>query len=114
VLELGRSVTASCGYVPHERGGHTKSNPVPTTPSSTAACTQLVYYAHAMAMRLPPVHVLGQEQDAADVETDEWNVCGALCTTSDILAKRLARVQPQDRERAFVRRRGLLPRRRAC
>ena len=88
VLELGRSVTASCGtYLTSVVD--TKSNLGANYAIVDGGMHQLVYYAHAMAMRLPPVHVLGQEQDAADVETDEWNVCGALCTTSDILAKRL-------------------------
>ena len=88
VLELGRSVVASCGtYLTSVVD--TKTNVGSNYAIVDGGMHQLVYYAHAMALRLPPVHVLGQAADAAAGETDEWNICGSLCTTSDILAKRM-------------------------
>jgi len=88
VLELGRSIAASCGtYLTSVVD--MKSNLGSNYAIVDGGMHQLVYYAHTMAMRLPPVHVLGQVDGASGTETDVWNICGALCTTSDILAKRM-------------------------
>lgn len=88
VLELGRSVAASCGtYLTSVVD--TKSNLGSNYAIVDGGMHQLVYYAHAMALRLPPVHVLGQTKETSGAGADEWNVCGALCTTSDILAKHM-------------------------
>ena len=50
---------------------------------------QLVYYGQSMAMRRPPVRLLGGRSGASGAGEAPWNVCGSLCTTNDILAKQL-------------------------
>ncbi len=107
VLELGRSLVASCGtyltrVVDAKRVGSQSYAIV------DGGINQLVYFGQSMAMRQPPVHLVNgrtAEQPRspgsvkrADVdapspgegaEPEAWTVCGALCTTNDLLAKQL-------------------------
>lgn len=124
VLELGRSLVATCGtyltrVVDAKRVGSQNYAIV------DGGINQLVYFGQSMAMRQPPVHLLGGSRDAeagADAspgaapeaapsaapgaassaapsagapfpqeaaEPEAWSICGALCTTNDLLAKQL-------------------------
>lgn len=116
VLELGRSLVATCGtyltrVVDAKRVGSQNYAIV------DGGINQLVYFGQSMAMRQPPVHLLGGGHDAeagADAspgaapeaapsaapsagapfpqeaaEPEAWTICGALCTTNDLLAKQL-------------------------
>lgn len=107
VLELGRSLVASCGtyltsVVDAKRVGSQNYAIV------DGGINQLVYFGQSMAMRQPPVHLVSdriaeqprspESVERADVdapspgegaEPEAWTVCGALCTTNDLLAKQL-------------------------
>lgn len=120
VLELGRSLVAACGtYL--TRVVDTKRVGSQSYAIVDGGINQLVYFGQSMAMRQPPVHLLGSGRDAeasaganpgvtpgaaqgtapsaapsADApfpqeaaEPEAWTVCGALCTTNDLLAKQL-------------------------
>ena len=107
VLELGRSLVASCGtYL--TRVVDAKRVSSQSYAIVDGGINQLVYFGQSMAMRQPPVHLVNgrtAEQPRspgsvkrADVdapspgegaEPEAWTVCGALCTTNDLLAKQL-------------------------
>lgn len=44
---------------------------------------QISYYGHSMAMKSPVFRKVGATAGAAQ----PWNICGALCTVNDIMAK---------------------------
>ncbi len=104
VLELGRSLVASCGtYL--TRVVDTKRVSGQNYAIVDGGINQLAYFGQSMAMRQPPVHLLDDHCVAkvgADANPDAeapfhreggepevWTVCGALCTTNDLLAKQL-------------------------
>lgn len=104
VLELGRSLVASCGtYL--TRVVDTKRVSGQNYAIVDGGINQLVYFGQSMAMRQPPVHLLDDhcvakvDDDANPSagtpfhgeggEAEAWTVCGALCTTNDLLAKQL-------------------------
>jgi len=66
----------------------------------------LVYYADHHGDAASAVHVLGQVDGASGTETDLWNICGALCTTSDILASACPRSVSRSEACLRSRRRG--------
>ena len=82
VLELGRSIAADCGaYL-------TSVVDVKTTSGQNYAIVdggmhQISYYGHSMAMKSPVFRKVGATAGAAQ----PWNICGALCTVNDIMAK---------------------------
>lgn len=104
-LELGRSLTASCGtYL--TRVVDTKVNAGQRYAIVDGGIHQLVYYGQSMAMKQPPCHLLDADAaagaatgatsagaaagaSAPDDAVEPWNICGSLCTVNDILAKQL-------------------------
>ena len=86
-MELGRSLVASCGtYL--TRVVDAKEVAGQRYAIVDGGMHQLVYYGQSMAMRRPPVRLLGAAPPEGPEELP-WNVCGSLCTTNDILVKRL-------------------------
>lgn len=86
-IELGRSLVASCGtYL--TRVVDAKEVAGQRYAIVDGGMHQLVYYGQSMAMRRPPVRLLGAASPEGPEELP-WNVCGSLCTTNDILVKRL-------------------------
>ena len=97
-LELGRSLVASCGtYL--TRVVDAKVNAGQRYAIVDGGMHQLVYYGGSMAMHRPACHVVrtdaggGSRADARSPAPagapEAWNVCGALCTTNDVLVKQL-------------------------
>lgn len=85
-IELGRSLVASCGtYL--TRVVDAKEVAGQRYAIVDGGMHQLVYYGQSMAMRRPPVRLLGAAPPEGPEELP-WNVCGSLCTTNDILVKR--------------------------
>ncbi len=101
ILELGRSIAAPCGdYV-------TKIVDIKTN-CGTRYCLvdggihQLNYFGQMMAMKRPPVTHLG----ARGGKSEEWTVCGALCTINDVLLKSYPLSSPQTGEHLVFGRAG--------
>lgn len=107
VLELGRSIAASCGtYLTSVVD--TKKNAGLRYAIVDGGVHHLVYFGHAMAMKQPPVRLL--EPDVSNTFTEVsnicpdaqsvdgtgtladglWNICGSLCTAYDILVKKIS------------------------
>ena len=84
IIELGRAMAASCGWYA-TRVVDTKNSGGNNYAIIDGGKHQLVYYGNAMGMSQPPCSVFptraGDEQP--------WNICGSLCTTTDILAKKM-------------------------
>lgn len=83
VAEMGRFVAADCGEY------HTAVADLKKT-DGNAYCIvdggmhHLKYYGQTMAMKVPPVVHFG---DASEGGTQNWTVCGSLCTAADVLLK---------------------------
>lgn len=85
ILELGRSIAASCGYY-MTRVVDMKQNQNGNYAILDGGMHHLTYYGQMMAMK-HPYHSLYPYR-----ENDEpimWNLCGALCTINDLIVKQL-------------------------
>ena len=83
-LELGRSIAADCGtYL--TRVVDVKRNRGENYAIVDGGMHQLAYYGQSMAMRHPYCHVFPPREG----ETENWNLCGSLCTANDMLVKQL-------------------------
>ena len=82
-LELGRSIAASCGtYYTHIVD--LKRNQEQNYALVDGGMHHLVYFGQHLAMKQPFFHVCGKEELPA---TDQWNVCGSLCSMNDVMTK---------------------------
>lgn len=82
-LELGRSIAASCGtYYTHIVD--LKRNQEQNYALVDGGMHHLVYFGQHMAMKQPFFHVCGKEALPA---TDQWNICGSLCSMNDVMTK---------------------------
>ncbi len=85
VLELGRSIAASCGTyltsVVDIKKNHSENYAI-----VDGGMHQIVYFGQFMAMKHPKVRLFPER---ADENAEEWNICGSLCTVNDILVKKL-------------------------
>ena len=91
VLELGRSIAASCGMYA-TRIVDAKTNDTGRYAIVDGGKHQISYYGNALAMKQPPCHLRAKEPSA---DPKKWNICGSLCTVNDILAKQLELCNPQ-------------------
>lgn len=91
VLELGRAMVASCGTYATSIVDE-KSNATGNYAIVDGGKHQFVYYGNAMSMKQPPCGILPVRTEGTP---EPWNVCGALCTVTDILVKQLELCNPQ-------------------
>lgn len=82
-LELGRSIAASCGTY-YTRVVDTKRNKGENYAIVDGGIHHLVYYSQMMAMKTPLCVLLPEERTGPE---ENWNICGSLCTSNDILLK---------------------------
>lgn len=84
-LEIGRSIAASCGsYITSVVD--MKENSAGKFAIVDGGINHLVYYGQSMAMKQPVFELLPTRESN---ETQEWNICGSLCTVNDIMVKAL-------------------------
>jgi diaminopimelate decarboxylase len=91
VLELGRSIAASCGMYA-ARIVDMKTNDTGRYAIVDGGRHQISYYGNALAMKQPPCHLWAEKPNT---DPEKWNICGSLCTVNDILAKQLELCNPQ-------------------
>ena len=90
-LELGRGMVAGCGT--YATGiVDTKRNETGNYAIVDGGKHQFVYYGNAMSMRQPPCTLIPERTEGAP---SPWNMCGSLCTVTDILVKQLEVCEPQ-------------------
>ena len=83
VLELGRSIAASCGsYYTHIVD--IKQNNGQNYALIDGGMHHLVYFGQHMAMKQPIFKLVGKENEPIKAE---WNICGSLCSMNDIVVK---------------------------
>ena len=85
ILELGRSISASCGYY-LTKVVDRKTNKGQNYAILDGGIHQLVYYGQTMAMKIPH-HEVYPYRNSENVEP--WNLMGSLCTINDFLVKQL-------------------------
>lgn len=91
ILELGRSIAASCGsYL--TRIVDLKTNHKQNYAIVDGGIHQLVYYGQSMAMKHPQIMHYPQREGEPAMN---WHICGSLCTANDILVKNIPLIQPQ-------------------
>lgn len=83
VLELGRSIAASCGYY-ITKVVDKKTNKGQNYAILDGGINHITYYGQTMAMKLPKCKVYPERENK---ENEKWNLCGSLCTINDILVK---------------------------
>ena len=83
ILELGRSIVASCGsYI--TKVVDMKKNKNENYAIVDGGMNHLVYYGQSMAMKHPICSVYPNRKME---NVENWNLCGSLCTINDILIK---------------------------
>ena len=85
VMELGRSIAASCGYY-LTKVVDTKTNNNQNYAILDGGIHHLVYYGQTMAMKIPYYDIYPKR---AEENVQNWNLMGSLCTINDILVKQL-------------------------
>ena len=84
-LEIGRSIAACCGkYYTHIVD--IKRNNGQNYLLVDGGMHHIVYFGQYMGMKHPVLSVVGKEAAAT---RESWNICGALCSMNDILAKQV-------------------------
>lgn len=91
ILELGRSIAATCGrYI--TQIVDKKINKGQNYLIVDGGIHHLVYYGQGIAMKLPPFTFISSCEGK---EEKPWNICGALCTVNDILMKQVPLAEPE-------------------
>lgn len=107
-LEMGRYIAAYCGYYLTEIVDK-KVNCGQNYCIADGGIHHLNYYGQMMGMKIPRVTVIrrgesgevAQRRRRADEIGDDqkeqecWNICGSLCTVSDVIVKQLPVVSPE-------------------
>lgn len=87
-LELGRYLAASCGYYLTEVVDR-KRNQEKNFCLVDGGIHHVNYYGQNMAMRVPDIlHVKADGSCPEGGQTEEWTVCGSLCTFADVLVRK--------------------------
>jgi len=86
IFEMGRFLTASCGYYITKIVDQ-KRNDAVNVCIVDGGINHVNYYGQNMAMKTPVLSFFPQHP--VEKEEEEWTVYGSLCTTADILLKKL-------------------------
>ena len=95
VLEMGRFLAATCGYYVTSIVDMKVNKDQPYV-IMDGGINHLNYYGQVMAMKQPYCVQLDAEgNEKTEGEAEAWNLCGALCTVSDVVVKRFPLHKPQ-------------------
>lgn len=84
-LELGRSISASCGTY-FTKVVDCKKNQGQNYAILDGGMHQLVYYGQMMAMKKPCYQLFPKREQGEEL----WTLCGSLCTINDLIVKQLS------------------------
>lgn len=95
ILEMGRYLTYLCGFyltsIVDMKVNHGQSYAI-----VDGGIHHLNYYGQTMAMKLPHCTQLDSNGKPRTIgEEEQWNLCGSLCTVSDVIAKLFPLKKPQ-------------------
>lgn len=82
-LEMGRYIAATCGSFVTAIVDQ-KRNKEQNYCILDGGIHHLNYYGQTMAMKMPYVHHFQTQENG---EEEKWNICGSLCTVSDVIVK---------------------------
>lgn len=83
-VEFGRFLASSCGtYL--TAAADIKNNNGENFVICDGGINHLKYYGQTMAMQTPPITLLGEHGEASE----DYTLCGSLCTTADILVRKV-------------------------
>lgn len=94
ILEMGRFLAASCGYYLTSIVDK-KVNQGQSYAIVDGGIHHLNYYGQTMAMKQPYCRQYTREGLEAEGEEELWNLCGSLCTVSDVIVKNFPLNKPQ-------------------
>ena len=95
VLEMGRFLAATCGYYVTSIVDMKVNKDQPYV-IMDGGINHLNYYGQVMAMKQPYCVQLDAEgNEKTEGEAEAWNLCGALCTVSDVVVKRFPLHKPE-------------------
>ena len=95
VLEMGRFLAASCGYYITSIVDM-KVNKEQPYAILDGGINHLNYYGQAMAMKRPYCSQLNSKgSEKTEGKEENWNLCGALCTVSDVIVKQFPLRNPE-------------------
>ena len=95
VLEMGRFLAATCGYYVTSIVDMKVNKDQPYV-IMDGGINHLNYYGQVMAIKQPYCVQLDAEgNEKTEGEAEAWNLCGALCTVSDVVVKRFPLHKPQ-------------------
>ena len=84
-VEMGRFFAASCGFY-MTSAADIKSTDGINYVICDGGINQLNYYGQNMAMKIPPIETLDDKQG----EITDYCLCGSLCTTADVLIRKVS------------------------
>ena len=109
VLEMGRFLAATCGYYVTSIVDMKVNKDQPYV-IMDGGINHLNYYGQVMAMKQPYCVQLDAEgNEKTEGEAEAWNLCGALCTVSDVVVKRFPLHKPQIHDILVFERVGAYP-----
>ena len=88
-VELGRSIVACSGNY-YTKVVDVKTNKEGNFAILDGGMNHLVYYGQMMAMKKPKLEIISSAKNS---DTEEWNLCGSLCTINDLIVKKLSTKQ---------------------
>lgn len=95
VVELGRFIASSCGYyltriMDVKSDEETNQNYV----IMDGGINHINYYGQMMGMKVPPVNLEKQNPSADSGTEADYVLCGSLCTTADVVVRKLRLCNP--------------------
>ncbi len=100
-IEMGRFVASDCGCFITQIDDVKKSDDTNFI-ILDSGLHQINYFGQMMGMKLPPIHQFPKR----DAQAQEYTLCGALCTTNDILVRDIALNAPEIGDKLFFQRCG--------
>lgn len=95
VLEMGRFLAAACGYYITSIVDMKVNKEQPYV-ILDGGINHLNYYGQAMAMKRPYCSQLNSKgSEKIEGKEENWNLCGALCTVSDVIVKQFPLRNPE-------------------
>ena len=92
-IEAGRFIASSCGFYVSKIMDIKSTNDVNYC-LIDGGINHLNYYGQIMGMKIPPVSLVKNNADAKSENCSNFEICGSLCTTADVITKSLPLASP--------------------
>ena len=92
-IEAGRFIASSCGFYVSRIMDLKSTNDVNYC-LIDGGINHLNYYGQIMGMKIPPVSLVKNNADVKSENSSNFEICGSLCTTADVITKSLPLASP--------------------